>query len=221
MRAPRSVFFLRKEEGVSLCGGQGAGISKWRVHLLSAVHGGGTTSSSRATSTSRGRPKASPQQVRPASPPSPPTHSLRRVATTTNPDRLAPAAVLTLHRTPHACAGRYLGSSWGQRDYVDARCCCPPLSAHLLPRDASAASRRPPQVPAAFRSGSARMAALLGHPQHPWEGVPTSVCDLSGCVGPERANCPRTPYNPTFTFEDTVQIPFFSTFLKQIERLCT
>ena len=115
------------------------------------------------------------------------------------------------------CLRRALsGSSWGQRDYVDARCCCPPLSAHLLPRDASAASRKPPQVPAAFRSGSARMAALLGHPQHPWEGVPTSVCDLSGSVHRERANCHMCRLYkayPTCTFEDTVKIPFLQLFL--------
>ena len=180
-----------------------------------------STSSWRPTSTCNGRPKASPQQVRPASPPRA-AHPLAAARGHHNQSR-PPCTCRRADSSSHpTCLRRALsGSSWGQRDYVDARCCCPPLSGCLLPRDASAASRKPPQVPAAFRSGSARMAALLGHPQHPWEGVPTSVCDLSGCVGPERANCPRTPYNPTCTFEDTVKIPFFLTFLKQIERLPT
>ena len=167
---------------------------------------GSSTSSWRATSTCNGRPKASPQQVRPASPPSPPTHSLRRVATTTNPDRLAPAAVLTLPRPLHACSGRFPGSSWATMDYPDARFRSPLLQSRQLQREASARSREPPQVPAALRSGLACIPARLWHPQHPWEGVPTSVCDLSGCVGP------RTPYNPTCTFEDTVKIPFFLHF---------
>ena len=117
------------------------------------------------------------------------THSLRRVDAQPDPERLAPATVLTLRRTPHACAGRYLGRSWAPTTPPAARCRCPPLSSRLLPRDTSAGSRRPPQAPAAFRFEPARRAGLLWHPLHPWEGVPSCVGALSGSVHRERTNC--------------------------------
>ena len=161
--------------------------------------------------------------ARPARPASH-TDSLRRVATTPDPERLAPAAVLTLHRTPRACSGRFPGSSRGQSDFLAAAPRCPPLQSRQLQRDASARSRQPPQVPAAFRSGYARIPARLWHPQHPWEGVPTWNDALSRHVARDRANCHMCRLYkayPTCTFEDTVKIPFFLTFLKQIERLCT
>ena len=150
---------------------------------------GRSISSCTARSTSNGRPKASPRQVRPASPLAPHMHSLRRVATTPDPDRLAPAAVLTLRRIPRACSGRYPARSWGQMDRVDARCCCPLLSARQLPRDAGAGSRRPLQAPVAFRSEPARTAAHHGHHQHLWERQPSCFRDRSGSVRRQRANC--------------------------------
>ena len=213
MRAPRSVFFLRKEEGVSLCGGQGAGISKWRVHLLSAVHGGGTTSSSRATSTSRGRPKASPPQVRPASPPTPPTDSRWRVDAPPASERLAPAAALTLHRTPNGASGSCSSSPWVQKAYLAARFGSPPLPSRKLPQDASARRRRSPLVPAVSLPDPARMSALLRHPEHPWDREPPSVHALSGCMRPERANC-QTLYRILHVHEIRgTNPPFFLYFL--------
>ena len=179
------------------------------------------TSTWRARSTSNGRPKASPQQVRPASPPTAPTDSPWRVNAPPDSERLAPAAALTLHRTPNGATGSRSSSPWVQKAYLRAPCRCPPLPVRQLARDASARRRRSPQVPAVSLGDPARTAARLRHLQHPWQREPPSNFDLSGCVGPERANCPRTPYNPTCTFEDTVKIPFFFTFLKQIERLPT
>jgi hypothetical protein len=132
--------------------------------------------------------------------------------------------VLTLHRTPHACAGRYLGSSWGQMAYIDGRCRCPPLPSRQLQRGASARCRRPPQALPCSWFEPARMAALLRLPKHPWGREPSSVFDMSGSVRPRRANCHMCRLYkvvPTCTFEDTVKIPFFLTFLKQIERLPT
>ena len=126
--------------------------------------------------------------ARPARPASH-TDSLRRVATTPDPERLAPAAVLTLHRTPRACSGRFPGSSRGQSDFLAAAPRCPPLQSRQLQRDASARSRRPPQVFAVMLRESARMAALLRLPQHPWEREPSSVFTLSISVRRERANC--------------------------------
>ena len=99
--------------------------------------------------------------------------------------------VPTRRRTPRACTGRFPWSSWVQMAYLDARCRCPPLPSRQLQRGASARCWRPPQVPAMSLSVPAPTAALLRHPQHPWEGEPRSVFDLSGGVGPERANCPR------------------------------
>ena len=158
-----------------------------------------STSSWRPTSTCNGRPKASPQQVRLASSPCAHIHSRERLDAQPAPERPAPAAALTLHCTPRACSGRFPGSSRGQSDFLAAAPRSPPLQSRQLQWDASACSRRPPQVPALSLSVPAPTAALLRHPQHPWEGEPRSVFDLSGCVGPERANCPRTPYNPTCT----------------------
>ena len=150
---------------------------------------GRPTSSSRAMSTSKGRPKAFHRQVRPASPPFSAPHYRERLDAQPDREALAPATVLTLPRTPRACPGRFPGSSWGQTTPLGARCWCPPLGGRQLPRDASARSRRPPQVFAVLLSKSARTAALLWHPKHPWEGVPPSVYDLSGSVRRERANC--------------------------------
>ena len=64
-------------------------------------------------------------------------HSLRRVDAQPDPERLAPATVLTLRRTPHACAGRCRLSSWGQKAPLAARCRCPPLPSTQLPPDAT------------------------------------------------------------------------------------
>ena len=190
---------------------RGVGRCPWRRY----------TSSWRARSTSNGRPKASPQQVRPASPPTAPTDSPWRVNAPPDSERLAPAAALTLHRTPNGASGSCSSSPWVQKAYLTARFRSPLLPSRKLPQDASARRRRSPLVPAVSLPDPAPMAALLRPLQHPWQREPASNFDLSGCVGPERANCPRTPYNPTCTFEDTVKIPFFLTFLKQIERLPT
>jgi hypothetical protein len=141
--------------------------------------------------------------ARPAHP-APPIHSPWRVNAQPAPERPAPAAALTLHCTPRACSGRFPGSSRGQSDFLAAAPRSPPLPSRQLQRGASARCWRPPQVSAMSLSVPAPTAALLRHPQHPWEGEPRSVFDLSGCVGPERANCPRTPYNPTCTFEDNL-----------------
>ena len=121
--------------------------------------------------------------------PPPHIHSLRRVDAQPDLERLAPATVLTLCRTPHACAGRFRWRSWGQNPPPDARCGCPPLPSRQVPRVASAGRRKPPLVPAVLRFEPARTGTLLGHPKHPWEGVPPAVCDLSGCVCRERVNC--------------------------------
>ena len=142
--------------------------------------------SSAARSTSNGRPKASPQQVRPASPPFSAPHYRERLDAQPDREALAPATVLTLARTPRACPGRFPGSSWGQTTPLGARCWCPPLGGRQLPRDASARRRRSPQVPAVSLGDQARTAARLRHLQHPWQREPPSNFDLSGCVGPER-----------------------------------
>ena len=144
----------------------------------------------RPTSTCNGRLKASPQQVRPASARPPPhIHSRERLDAQPAPERLAPAAALTLCRTPHASAGRFLGSSWGQMAYLAAECRCPPLPSRQLQRGASAHCWWLPQVPALFCFDPARTAELLGHPEHPWDWEPPSVSALSGSVRRERANC--------------------------------
>ena len=165
--------------------------------------------------------------ARPARPASH-TDSLRRVATTPDPERLAPAAVLTLHRTPRACSGRFPGSPWGQKAYLAARCRRPPLPRRQVPRPrvASAGRRKPPLVPAVLRFEPARTGTLLGHPKHPWEGVPPAVCDLSGSVRRERANChicrlyKERILHVHSTFEDTVKIPFlhFFCYISQTNR---
>ena len=126
--------------------------------------------------------------ARPA-PPTPPTHSPWRVDAPPDSERLAPAAALTLHRTPRACTGRFLWSSWVQMAYLDARCRCPPLPSRQLQRGASAHCWWLPQVPALFCFDPARTAELLGHPEHPWDWEPPSISALSVSVRPERANC--------------------------------
>ena len=153
---------------------------------------GRPTSSFHTTSTWNGRPKASHRQVRPASLISAAIHSRERLDAQPAPEHLAPAIVLTLPRTLRACSGRFPGSSRGQSDFLAAAPRCPPLQSRQLQRDASARSRQPPQVPAAFRSGSARTPARLWHLQHPWEGVPTWNDALSRHVARDRANC-HTP----------------------------
>ena len=85
---------------------------------------------------------------------------------------------------PTCLRRRYLGISWGQSDFVVARFRCPPLLAQQLTVDTSARSRRPPQVFAVMLRESARMAALLRLPQHPWEREPSSVFTLSISVRP-------------------------------------
>ena len=162
---------------------------KYRCKPLSAVHGGGQL----PFRGQRARPGAGQRPLidrcaRPARPASH-MHSLRRVDAQPDSERLAPATVLTLRRTPHACAGRYPGRSWAPTTPPDARCRCPPLSSRLLPRDRSAGRRRPPQAPAVLRCELARKAGLLWHPLHPWEGVPSCVGALSGSVYRERTNC--------------------------------
>ena len=162
--------------------------------------------------------------ARPA-PPTPPTHSPWRIDAPPDSERLAPAAALTLHRTPNGATGSRSSSPWVQKAYLAAPCRCPPLPVCQLARDASARRRRPPLVSAvSLRDPATPAAALPQHLQHPWQREPPSNFDLSGCVGPERANCPRTPYNPTCTFEDTVKIPFFKNISQTnrlIERFCT
>ena len=117
------------------------------------------------------------------------THSLRRVDAQPDPERLAPATVLTLRRTPHACAGRYRWSSWGKKTPLAARRRCPPLPAQLLPRDAGACRSRPPQAMPCSLFEPARKAGLLRLPLHPWEGMPPSVYALAACVSRQRPNC--------------------------------
>ena len=128
--------------------------------------------------------------ARPAHP-APPTHSPWRIDAPPDSERLAPAAAMTLQCTPRASSGRFPGSSWIQMAYLGTRLRSPPLPSRQLPWDASARSKRLPQVPAASLSDPVPIAALLWHLQHPWQREPPSNFDMSGCVGPERANCPR------------------------------
>ena len=114
-----------------------------------AGHGGGELASrppdARGMAGQRPLPDRCARPARPASH----IHSLRRVDAQPDPERLAPAAVLTLCRTPHACAGRCRLSSWVKKKPLAARCRCPPLPSTQLPPDASAGSRQPPPGPAA------------------------------------------------------------------------
>ena len=193
-----------------------------------AGHGGGEPASrppdARGMAGRRPLPDRCARPARPASL----THSLRRVDAQPDPERLAPATVLTLRRTPHACAGRYPGSSWAPTTPLDARWRCPPLPSRQVPRDVSAGSRRPPQAMPCHRFEPARMAALLWHPQHPWEGVPPSVCALAACVYRQRANCHLCRLYKAQSYMyirrygvKAITKSFFCTFLQELISLCT
>ena len=122
-------------------GGRGAVRDEGPLSETKARPCGRSIPSSAARSTSNGRPKASPQQVRPASPPTAPTDSPWRIDAPPDSERLAPAAAMTLQCTPRASSGRFPGSSWIQMAYLGTRLRSPPLpSRHVV---------NPPPPPAA------------------------------------------------------------------------